>query len=348
MLVRLSFLSSSACPSGILTRLYSQQLEDLLKNSGTPPLAGVLEDAFVEMSVLASCMNEEKRDAESRSRLVQCVSHLLPLPSRSFIADVRLANRWQARIRGKFPSPLVQPHRKLLLDGRLVLTRIVKKTSEFAEVLSPPVLDLEDGDHTITAPRKTVQAIDCLADPEIPEQLLVAVLTSDLLVLCKPPIGETSVEGFVDLYAVLRMQTKTQPASINGKSMSLSLAISFTRPLSDTAVLRLLSAPSRRQPSHSLLRVRDSERCRHVGEWWVFFAWNCSSCSSSRPSHTFSLQRPVPSRTCLIPRSPCFVPLPPLLSSPLLLHVRNVSRICFSLSLLSLLASFPSSPLLLL
>lgn len=56
------------------------QLEDLLKSSPPPNYdqASVLEDAFLEMSVLASCMNEEKRDAESRSRLVQSVFLISP------------------------------------------------------------------------------------------------------------------------------------------------------------------------------------------------------------------------------------------------------------------------------
>ena len=48
-----------------------------------------IDRALTEIASLATNMNEGKRDAESRGRLVQ----------------------WQSRIRGKFPSPLVQPHR---------------------------------------------------------------------------------------------------------------------------------------------------------------------------------------------------------------------------------------------
>ena len=48
-----------------------------------------IERALTEISSLATGMNEGKREAEGRRKLVQ----------------------WQARIRGKFPSPLVQPHR---------------------------------------------------------------------------------------------------------------------------------------------------------------------------------------------------------------------------------------------
>lgn len=70
---------------------YLSQLEELLRS--TPPSYDFIEDpldrALSEISLLANNMNEGKRESESRRKLVQ----------------------WQARIRGKFPSPLVQPHR---------------------------------------------------------------------------------------------------------------------------------------------------------------------------------------------------------------------------------------------
>jgi hypothetical protein len=70
----------------------SPQIEDLIKH--TPPMGSFedpLDRALLEIASLATNMNEGKREAESRTKLVQ----------------------WQARIRGsnKFPSPLVQPHR---------------------------------------------------------------------------------------------------------------------------------------------------------------------------------------------------------------------------------------------
>jgi len=48
-----------------------------------------LDRALAEIALLANNMNEGKRESESRRKLVQ----------------------WQSKIRGKFPSPLVQPHR---------------------------------------------------------------------------------------------------------------------------------------------------------------------------------------------------------------------------------------------
>jgi hypothetical protein len=66
------------------------QLEELARS--TAPAEGCLDpldQALDEISSLATNMNEGKRESESRSKLVQ----------------------WQSRMRGKFPSPLVQPHR---------------------------------------------------------------------------------------------------------------------------------------------------------------------------------------------------------------------------------------------
>lgn len=75
----------------------------------TPPTIGYVEDvldkALAEISLLANNMNEGKRESESRRKLVQ----------------------WQARIRGRFPSPLVQPHRYIRLLAGL---RISLKCSQ--------------------------------------------------------------------------------------------------------------------------------------------------------------------------------------------------------------------------
>jgi hypothetical protein len=68
-----------------------EKLEELLRS--TPPSNSYIEDpldkALAEIASLANSMNEGKRESESRRKLVQ----------------------WQSRIRGRFPSPLVQPHR---------------------------------------------------------------------------------------------------------------------------------------------------------------------------------------------------------------------------------------------
>lgn len=155
-----------------------------------------LERALAEISSLANNMNEGKRESESRRKLVQ----------------------WQSRIRGKFPSPLVQPHRyviaylpnathetqyltsRLIMDGPLLLTRVVRKAMVSFEAINA------QGDAS------TVQ-VDCLA-PELTPRALVGILCNDLLVLCRDPSDGKDPTSSVDLWAVLRMQTLPQPASI--------------------------------------------------------------------------------------------------------------------------------------
>ncbi|KZV75588.1 hypothetical protein PENSPDRAFT_624362 [Peniophora sp. CONT] len=158
---------------------YKLLLEQL--GSSTPPTyeyVDPLDKALAEISSLATNMNEGKREAEGRRKLVQ----------------------WQSRIRGRFPSPLVQPHRRLIMDGPLLLTRVVRKVTIGFEVVDGM------GDTT------DVQ-VECLAPEQTPRSL-VGILCNDLLVLCRDPSDGRDPGSQVDLWAVLRMQTLPQPASI--------------------------------------------------------------------------------------------------------------------------------------
>ncbi|GLB36339.1 putative rhoGEF domain containing protein [Lyophyllum shimeji] len=167
---------------------YRLLLEELLRS--TPPVHEYMDDplerALAEISSLANNMNEGKRESESRRKLVQ----------------------WQSRIRGKFPSPLVQPHRRLIMDGPLLLTRVVRKAVVSFEAINA------QGDAS------TVQ-VDCLA-PELTPRQLIGILCNDLLVLCRDPSDGQDPNSSVDLWAVLRMQTLPQPASIvHGNALRL-------------------------------------------------------------------------------------------------------------------------------
>ncbi|KAG8830814.1 hypothetical protein FRC17_004181 [Serendipita sp. 399] len=166
---------------------YRLLFEELVRATPTnPDTPDVLQKALDEITVLASNMNEGKREAESRRKLVQ----------------------WQGRIRGKFPSPLVQPHRRLIMDGRLQLTRVVRKMVNYFEVMG-------------AGGEKTLISVECLA-PEVTPRSLTAILCNDLLVLCKDPSGGKDAMGPVDLWAVLRMQTVPQPAGIvHGSALRL-------------------------------------------------------------------------------------------------------------------------------
>ena len=132
-------------------------------------------------------MNEEKRDADSRLRLLH----------------------WQQRISSRGPSPLVQPHRKLIMDGALTLIRLVKKASSFVEVNSTLVVDNEQ---TITS-SKVVVPVEYIV-PEPMDRPMMLVLCTDLLVLVQQRPGQDNWEGQVDLFNVLRMATLREPASI--------------------------------------------------------------------------------------------------------------------------------------
>lgn len=67
-----------------------------------------LDRALVQVRDLAHTINESKRRAEQNCRLVE----------------------WQARIAGSFPSPLVQPHRRLVRDGVVILRKFARLTTE--------------------------------------------------------------------------------------------------------------------------------------------------------------------------------------------------------------------------
>ena len=96
------------------------------------------------------------------------------------------------------------------MDGPLQLTRVVRK-----ETVSFEVIDSR-GDAS------TVQ-VECLS-PELTPRSLIGILCNDLLVLCRDPSDGHDPGAQVDLWAVLRMQTLPQPASIvhgNGTHLCL-------------------------------------------------------------------------------------------------------------------------------
>ncbi|KAH8979839.1 GrfA protein [Lactarius akahatsu] len=158
---------------------YRLLLEELARS--TPPAEGYLDpldQALDEISSLATNISEGKRESESRSKLVQ----------------------WQSRIRGKFPSPLVQPHRRFIMDGALLLTRVVRKATISFEVID------SQGDTSLIQ-------VECLSPEQTPRSLL-GILCNDMLVLCRDLSDGKDHLSPVDLWAVLRMQTLPQPASI--------------------------------------------------------------------------------------------------------------------------------------
>lgn len=89
---------------------------------------------------------------------------------------------------------------RLIMDGSLQLTRVVRKATVGFEVIDA------QGDSASVE-------VECLS-PELTPRALVGILCNDLLVLCRDPSEGQDPTSSVDLWAVLRMQTLPQPASI--------------------------------------------------------------------------------------------------------------------------------------
>lgn len=159
---------------------YKMLLQDLLANSqrdvsvrnahAVQPLDW-LPRATQQIEALATEMNERKREAEGRAKLVE----------------------WQGRIKGRFRSPLVQPHRKLVLDGKLVLTKIVKKSSGSEGSANVVRMDMV-------------------------EQEVWGLVCSDVLVVLADPTGApagTSPSNTMELVTVLRLDSRSEPAKVS-------------------------------------------------------------------------------------------------------------------------------------
>ena len=86
------------------------------------------------------------------------------------------------------------------MDGPLQLTRVVRKATVAFEVIDA------QGDSSSVE-------VECLS-PELTPRSLIGILCNDLLVLCRDPSDGQDPHSSVDLWAVLRMQTLPQPASI--------------------------------------------------------------------------------------------------------------------------------------
>jgi hypothetical protein len=130
------------------------------------------------------------------------------------------------------------------MDGPLLLTRVVRKAMVAFEAINA------QGDSS------TVQ-VDCLA-PELTPRPLIGILCNDLLVLCRDPSDGQDPTSPVDLWAVLRMQTLPQPASIVhgngeckklGEEAAVSLICVLALRLVDNKAILYFDAPS---PSDAL------------------------------------------------------------------------------------------------
>ena len=163
----------------LLENLLSCTPADDGTNTASPNLT--ISAALEIATNLASELNERKRESEGRQRLLY----------------------WQGRIGNKFRSPLVQPHRTLLKEGSMVLTRVVKRTADYVDV---PI----EG-RPVEATFAQVHSLKV----ETQNRPILALLTSDILVLIK---DDGDANGQVELFTVLRLgqTTKSRCASAFG------------------------------------------------------------------------------------------------------------------------------------
>lgn len=155
-------------------------------------------NALSSISSVAAMMNESKRQSEMDQKLLQ----------------------WQDKIQGHWPSPLVQPHRKLIHDGPLTLKRIVSRVPSFCvprrailgdaatldgveDVAMLQIADATRADDERQSSRMMLEA-GMLQIHHLEQQ---AVLRNVELILCNDitVVVERSRTGSVDLFAVLRI-----------------------------------------------------------------------------------------------------------------------------------------------
>lgn len=78
----------------------------------------------------------------------------------------------------------------------------------------------DNQDRTITSAKSIVQ-VETLA-PEVMERPVLVLLMTDMMLLCKDPSRGQDPDCTVELFAVLKLQTKRRPATvINGNGIRL-------------------------------------------------------------------------------------------------------------------------------
>ncbi|GAA5837625.1 hypothetical protein JCM11251_002028 [Rhodosporidiobolus azoricus] len=168
--------TTSVGPPASATDSASLSLASSLRLEPHPTLV----HAVHEMNAVAVTLNESKRENEGRAQLLV----------------------WQNRITQKFKSSLVQPHRALLRSGNMTLVRSVKRATTHVE---PPLPSIYR-----TPPRMEEVELFTLFQ-ENKQVELIALLCTDLLVLCKapPPPLDQDPNSPIELYTVLRLNSST-------------------------------------------------------------------------------------------------------------------------------------------
>ncbi len=201
---------------------YRLLLEDLVRSTPSHLLRNpsAVQDALVSIRDIANTVNESKRQAEQDKRLWE----------------------WQDKITGHWPSPLVQPHRKLIKDGPLVIRRVVKRSIAYVQTdAAAPGEQLGN----------SVSAVDVLQQQPMNKPVFV-LLCNDIAVILSTPTAAKGSKSFFELYAVMRIRQEKGCDIIGENSES-------GRPLAEQDQLLTSSLPrryTRCRPQEHLLLCR--------------------------------------------------------------------------------------------
>lgn len=170
---------------------YEMLLKELARSTDPARLANpdAVNIALGQIITIAASVNESKRQSEQDKKLLA----------------------WQGRLRGKWPMPLVQPHRRLVRDGELTLRRVVRRTPAF-DVHSPIHAEAARHDGAFGGRGKEVQQVDCLRQQTF-SQVLTLLLCNDICVTLRDPRSSSTSSTFtsvdtrqVHLFAILSLQ----------------------------------------------------------------------------------------------------------------------------------------------
>lgn len=217
---------------------YRLLLEDLARSTPEERLRdpASVKSALEAISTVASSMNESKRQSEKDRRLLAWQTRIRPLRGGSLNSNGRGGNDYA------WPSPLVQPHRRLLMDGQVVLKRVVERTAAFhapsesiwteeeeedalASIgesfsLGDELQDRSDNWRMVQQqPRRMVQ-VDRL-EQTVQQRPLTLIVCNDI---CVAVVVSSDASGPADLYAIWRLRESPSsdgmpPVTIVGQSV---------------------------------------------------------------------------------------------------------------------------------
>lgn len=205
---------------------YELLLKDLSRSTDPQHLQNALSvsAALSEISCIAASVNESKRQSEQDRKLMA----------------------WQARMRGPVSTPLVQPHRRLIRDGTLVVRRVVNRMHAFHTTLANPDEAVLDGAFAASSPSTATspaseaalelsnnKAVDCLRQSS-PNQPVTMLLCNDCCITVRESLSNGAASAFdnstrpVELYSMIQFTAAATSSSSSSSSASRCTVVGGT------------------------------------------------------------------------------------------------------------------------